>query len=481
MAPISPLSTRSPLQMAIPPIARATSAPPAMTPASTIVTLSTAAHAAANSVRGQGSNAGMAFKPALDTVIAALKSNAPLSLERPQPPDDADQRFSLNVITASGARFDLTLSAGDEGVQVLFGANSALRDDERQAMAQLAQGFQRAVDGMTAVPPRVLLAELAGLAGGVLKSVDVQATVRLPTIPPATQSMDFHADAMQRSVQLDGPAGKVALSVDTSMIAQLGAPQQQERAIDNYLAQVDQAAARGHGDAALVALFKDAFADLARTQDAEPSARAAPAVARTAAWPLSAQEQAVLTGLPDFSASMTQAPQRNNPVRAGEVTGFNYALSQQTSSGGLTHDSRSLAQTQQSTLTAQFHQPLRAGAALAFDYASDSQNYTYHQIADEARSDVRLGYRDGRLQDASLIQTASQSERVERYVQGRRVADDTTTSGHQLLRNLLAGLTEVDGASGATDRQRALGPLGNHVLLTGDPQALAARDAALRV
>lgn len=47
------------------------------------------------------------------------------------------------------------------------------------------------------------------------RSQDVRPeTVRLPTMPPATQSMAFHADAMRRSVQLDGPSGQVALNVD---------------------------------------------------------------------------------------------------------------------------------------------------------------------------------------------------------------------------------------------------------------------------
>jgi|SRR5450830_175221 len=493
MSSVASLSNLAPAARTVPLVTgRAIAASEAGPAPSAVVSLSAAALAAAEADSGVvPMSASARFRDVGATVLAALKAGATVPLDRQALPKDAEHRFTLSVVTAGGTKVDLTLASRDNGLIVQLSADAELGEDERQALAGLADGFQAAIDGMTKEPPRLRLGELAGLGGGLLQSVDLQAMVTLPTTPPATQTLAFHADAGQRSVQADGPSGKLDVRVDTAMVERLGTRQQQSTAIDSYLKQVDQAAARGHGDAQLVTLFKDAFSDLNRT--ASRDGPAAPAMASSSkAWPLAREEHAVLTGLADFSASMTQAPQWNNPVRSNEVTGFQYELSQQTRSGGDSRANRSLAQTQQSRLTAQFHQPLQEGAPLAFDYSAESQNYTYHQIDDTAHSEVKLGYRDGRLRGASLAQSVSQSERVQQYVLGRMMADDTIPAEQHVVRDLVAALAPYQPgqeAAGRDDsrevrearRQQALDALGPHMLLLGDSVDLAARAAALNI
>lgn len=493
MSSVAALSTIAPAARTTPRATGRATASEAGAPApSAVVSLSAAALAAAEADTGATPLSTSArFRDVGATVLAALKAGATVPLAQQVLPKDVDHRFTLSVVTAGGTKVDLALASRDDGLIVQLSADAALRDDERQALAALADGFQAAIDGMTQEPPRLRLGELAGLGGGLLQSVDLQAMVTLPTTPPATQTLAFHADAGQRSVQADGPSGKLDMRVDTSMVDSLGTRQQQSAAIDSYLKQVDQAAARGHGDAQLTTLFKDAFSDLSRTASRDgPAAPGTTSSGKT--WPLAKEEHAVLTGLADFSASMTQAPQWNNPVRTNEVTAFQYELSQRTERGGDSRANRSLAQTQQARLTARFHQPLQEGTPLAFDYSAESQNYTYHQIDDTARSDVKLGYRDGRLREASLAQSVSQSERVQQYVLGRMVSEHTIPAEQHLVRDLVAALAPYQpgqDAAGRDDsrevreerRQQSLDALGQHMVLLGDSVALAARNTALEV
>lgn len=493
MSSVASLSPIAPAARTLPAAASRATATGAGTPASSaVVSLSAAALAAAEADTGVAPlPASARFRDVGATVLAALKAGATVPLTPQALPKDVEHRFTLSVVTAAGTKVELALASRDNGLIVQLNADAALHEDERQALAGLADGFQAAIDGMTQVPPRLRLGALAGLGGGLLQSVDLQAMVTLPTAPPAAQTLAFHADAEGRSVQVDGPSGKLDVRVDTSMVGSLGTRQQQSAAIERYLDQVDQAAARGHGDAQLATLFKDAFSDLSRTASRDgPAAPGTTSSGKT--WPLAKEEHAVLTGLADFSAGMTQAPQWNNPVRANEVTAFQYELSQQTERGGEAHANRSLAQTQQARLTARFHQPLQEGAPLAFDYSAESQNYTYHQIDDTARSAVKLAYRDGRLREASLAQSVSQSERVQQYVLGRMVSEHAIPAEQHLVRDLVAALAPYQPAHEAGEhddsreareerRQQSLDALARHTVLLGDSVALAARDAALRL
>jgi hypothetical protein len=343
-------------------------------------------------------------KPAADTAI----------------PEDVDNRFALSVMTASGRKVDLVLANLGDEMFVRVDADPELGEDEREALAGLAKGFQEAIDGMALDPPRIRLGELARL-NPLLQSIELRADVTLPGEPPQQQSLDLHLDADRRTLAIDGPRGAISLGIDTARLELLGTRQQQARAIDTYLKGFDGAVRRGHGNPELAAMFKDAFSDLSRT-----SSRDAPETGMLAGErkPLSRVDRAVLTGLADFEASVTETPRQDNPARRDEVTGFRYDVSQATRTEEK-DARRSLAQVQKSQLKAQFHEALNKGDTLAFDFRSETQNYRYHEIEDSASSTVALDYKDGRLTGVRLEQSLSQSERVRKYVLGRLMSDET--------------------------------------------------------
>lgn len=449
---------------------------------STVVHLSTAGLAAqAEDASTPPRPPGLRFQDVAAPLFAALKAGAPVAIGAAELPKDLDNRFSLDIVTKSGTRVGLTLASRGDELLVQVQADAALGADERDAVVALAEGYQAAIDGLSSQPPRVALGGLAQAGSGILATIDLTAQVTLPTTPPATQSLAFHLDEAQRSVALDGPAGQVDLAVRTDTPMPPGSRQQQERAIESYLRQFDQAAARGHGDAGLMTMFKEAFADLSRTATADAPASQLP----TRAW-LAPQDRAMLTGLSDFSASVAQTPRWDNPVRRTEVDGFEYEVSQRTHVGGATRDARSVAQSQQSCLSAQFHEPLTPGAPLAFDYAAESQNYRYSTIEDSASSDVELRYQEGRLLGASLRQSVRQSEHVEEYLLGKLTSRRDTPLERQLVRDLVDSLQPSRTEGGARSpeqrderRERVLAALGREMLLLGDTAELGARDARL--
>lgn len=398
-------------------------------------------------------------------------------------PTDAANRFVLGIVTAGGKHVDLALAdaGGDTIVQVR--ADEDLSDDERAALAGLAKGFQAAIDGLAQDPPQIRLSGLTGFDSRILQSVDLRAAVALPGVDAGTQALDVHLDAASRKVAVDGPSGQVNVGIDASRLETLGTRQQQARAIDSYLKQFDEAAARGHADPGLTQMFKDTFAALSAT-----ATRDRPATGSR--WALSQDDHAVLTGLADFDASVTQTPGRDNPLRRNEVDGFGYTVSQQTRTGGATPADRSVVQVQHAHLTAQFHQPLKDDGVLRFKVPPDQQNYNYHEIDDVANAQVELGYKDGRLQTATMEQSVSQSERIRKYVLGKLQSDRTTPASMHLARDLVAALApyQADGHAGSSDdtkedrerrRLAALDALSANVYLVGTRRELAARDVEL--
>lgn len=472
----------------------ATSAAGTATP-SFIVSLSTegraAAQAATDAQAPQRSPAAR-FRDAGASLLESLKTRKTVGVDFQPVSRDATHGFTLSVVTARGTKVDLSLSTHGDGMATQVAADAELNSDEREALAGLAQGFQDMIDGMTLDVPKIRLGALAQLNTSVLQSIDLHAAVTLPTVPPALQSLDFHIDAGQRSMQADGPAGKVDVTVKTGMLESLGTKQQQAKAIDSYLKGIDKAAARGHGDAGLVTMFKDAFSDLSRTASRDGPARQSGIALKQGSVPgfFAREDRAVLTGLADFSASISQTPQYNNPVHRDEVDSFEYEVSQQTRTEGKSRADRSLGQVQQSRLKAQFHTPLQEGVPLAFDFSAQSQNYKYHQVDDSARSSVALDYKDGRLRKASMEQTVSQSERIREYVLGRVMSDQTIPAEHRLVRDLMATLSPYqtsehggkrDASSEAREarREAALAALGEQFYLLGSATDLSTRDRSL--
>ncbi|NRR30661.1 hypothetical protein HSX11_10740 [Oxalobacteraceae bacterium] len=493
MTSISQLSNWQPVAARLPsgvPAKAAQPAGPALPPTpSSVVKLSPESLAASKSGAAGGAASGLPaayrFMGVGASMLNGFKSGAAIPTEPPADlPGTVDNKFALSITTTSGLRVELTLASLDDGMAVQLSASGDLSEAERRALSALAEGFQAAIDGMMKDKPQVRLAALAQFDTAQLKSVDLRAAVKRDTLPPSSSTIDFHADAAHRKVSLDGASGKVEVKVDTSRLASLGNQDQQARAITGYLKQFDQAAGRGHADAELMAMFKDAFADLNRSSRKEAPADKGLSLPRQ--WTLAQEDQAVLTGLGDFSAAIEQTPKFSNPLRKLEKDSFNYAVSQSTSVEGARSEDRQVSQQQRSRLTAQFHLGSDGDDQLALDLTPESQTYGYHQISDEASSNVELGYRDGRLIKARLEQRASQSDSVMDYVKGKLMAQRTTPAEQTLVVDLLASLalyqTGEDSKAGEASqqqrdarRQATLAAVSEGILLLGSASDLAQR------
>ncbi|MFM0555280.1 hypothetical protein P0D69_30540 [Paraburkholderia sediminicola] len=226
-------------------------------------------------------------------------------------------------------------------------------------------------------------------------------------------------------------AGTINLKVDTSDSAVWGSGAQRDQAIASYLAQFDNANAKGHGNTALMSMFKDAFTQL--NSDYGTSSQQLPGTAY-APW-LAQSDHAMLTGLADFTGSMTDNPVSSNPMLVNQTDTFSYQVSQSTRTEGNLLDGK-ISQTQQSHLQATYHQAL-AGGTLRLDKSLASQNYDYVQINDDASSTVNIATKRGKLLQATLNQASNQSVRQSEYVRGVLVSDVTTPTNTSDSKDLL--------------------------------------------
>jgi hypothetical protein len=195
---------------------------------------------------------------------------------------------------------------------------------------------------------------------------------------------------------------------------------------------------------------------------------------------LSASDHAMLTGLADFHASMTQATSAPNPRRPGEKDGFSYEVSQETQITG--HDSldRGISQHQHSDLSASFHTALSPEQTLKLTLNPTSQNYYYTQIDDSADSQTDIAYQKGKLTQASISQSASESTHRSKYMMAELVEDNTMPSTQSSSRDLLGLLKSFEDDTSAPTRQRqaewtqTLSAIHAGVGLQSDPTRIAA-------
>lgn len=155
---------------------------------------------------------------------------------------------------------DIALDSGGGTLAVSMHSSGKLSDAERNALAKMADGFQHAIDGLSAVPPTVDLSGLMDTDPSVLSSVKLQFNVT--NDGSNNLAVDFSTSSAARTLSISGAAGKMNVDVDTSNSALWGSDAQRSQAIASYLKQIDNATARGHGNAALMSMFKDAFSQM---------------------------------------------------------------------------------------------------------------------------------------------------------------------------------------------------------------------------
>lgn len=382
----------------------------------------------------------------------------------------ADNLISLSIKTASGKTVTFSLTSQDDGLGVQATVDGGpLSEDELKAIGVLGSAFQAAVDGLTAVPPKLDLGKLTQFDSSVLASIDLNA--KLKGVDGEDLILAYRADSQSRTTQMSGPDGELNLSVDLKNSAILGDAKQQANALNSYLAQLERVQERGNAKAALMEMFKDAFSAMNShyPQGAAPS------------QPLTrnATNKGLLTGLADFEASIKQTNNASNPMRLSEVDSFAYTLSQKTVVAGSIMSNRSVDQVQQSSLAASYHKSLKGGKAPVLGTTTDSQNYLYVEVNDKASSSASLAYKDGRLTRASVTQNASQGTRTQQYVLGKMVEETvvpkeaSTSRSHLVLLEYAAKQSKKSqDAQEQSMLKEALATLHNSVLLQENPSAL---------
>lgn len=383
--------------------------------------------------------------------------------------------ISLTLKTASGKTIELSLASQDDGLAVQAQVSGGdLSDDELNALNAMADGFQSAIDGLTAKPPTLKLDALTHFDAKAFASVDLKTSLKLED--GSAQTLELHADADQRSVRMSGALGNLDLSVDLKNAAIRGDSAQQAKALDGYVSQIEAARKRGDGDAQLLSMFEDAFKTL---HSQYPDTRVSSAPQTVNSIELTDTDHGLLTGLGDFSASVSEKSVEGNPGRPGELDSFAYTLSQTTQSKGRDQMNRTIVQDQQSQLTASYHKPLPGGQKLALSTDPTTQNYLYYQVSDQASSKTSIGYKKGELVDATLSQSASQSTRIAKYVMGRLEKDTHTPISTSKTQNFLSVLQqalqqdrEAKQGRGTSTLNGTLAGIHAKVLLQSDPSKL---------
>jgi len=358
---------------------------------------------------------------------------------------------SLKVQTRSGQSVELKIgvnsgeSGGTRGLQVEVSSSGPLSGAERDALARLSDGLDRALEGLGDGVPALDLSGLTGFdADGVLTGLDLR--IDHPDAsadrPGQLRSFSLQLGAEKKSLSLRTTSGEMALEVDAAATSRTtsGAPASGRRwsAIDQLLQQVDAAAERSHADAAMTKSFKDAFrqlqappADPDETRRADETRRPyadegrerlRDAASTLAVWPaanvvsggavdaldpsamapmsdgLRAQAQSLQSGLADFQASFSADSQRTSRIGSVQEAGHaDYRIGQTTSerpnaaTGG-----RSITQTQTETLSASFQKSRtytldRAGGKYDATTVEDSKTVT--TLIDTTRDSIARAMR----------------------------------------------------------------------------------------
>lgn len=191
--------------------------------------------------------------------------------------------------------------------------------------------------------------------------------------------------------------GTIQVDVDLSQEAILGKASQRDAAVRDYLRQFDRARQRGEGDAALMTQFKDAFSAMHSQYGNE-----APPDLLSREITLSRGDRSALSGMADFSASISQVSQSPNAILPEERDSFRFAVSQRTQVGGANTPNRSLRQEQQASLSASYHRQIDAETPMNLAGPRETQNYLYIEIQDRSSSTTDIAYRDGALIKAQV-------------------------------------------------------------------------------
>lgn len=365
--------------------------------------------------------------------------------------DVPTERVELRIQTKSGTT--VTLSIVDQreeglngtGISTEIQVDGELTAAERKALAAMANGFEKAIQGLAAGETQMNLEELAQFDGSVIDRMELKTNIYGRDKYGARYQKlgaDFIADANTRDIRLNSPEGEIRMSVDLRQPALWGNAAQKSKAVRQYLDGIDRAAKRGNADESLIKMFKSTFAALNSTYGAQSTDRSLRGLeADPGAW--SDEDKSWLTGLADFNTALTATPKASNPRHSQELDRFHYALSQSTTITGSEKSHRGVTQTQDSNLVAAYHRSLISSKKPALDSTAASQNYFYNQVEDSAHTQVHLGYEKDALVAATLTKTLTQSLRIQKFENNKLVEDHSIPDQRASVVDLLPLLSQL--------------------------------------
>jgi hypothetical protein len=341
-------------------------------------------------------------------------------------------KASLKVQTRSGQTVEFIIavdnSPGRNGLQVEIKSSGPLSSSERNALAKLAQGFDKALEGLgQADKPKMDLASLMDFDASVLKSVDL--SIKNPQASQPLSSFNLHLGPERKSIDFKGLLGETALSVDGQTPMGAVDSRQRQSAIDGLLRQFDAAAQRSHADSQLVGMFKDAFSQLHASTASSVASVVTPERQEAAS-----RIQPLLSGLADFEASFSGEFERTGRyggvIEKGNV---DYRLSQQTevTQTAGAEDLRA-EQTQEEQLLGQYMQS-RGGVML--DLASG--NYDVFTVEDSTRTSTKVETVKGKLSEATRQTEQQLLQTMKKMVNFRAEEERSTPRNKSLVENLL--------------------------------------------
>ncbi|GAB7538200.1 hypothetical protein [Burkholderia sp. 3C] len=422
-----------------------------------------------NSISGQFNNLGSALLERFTSTGSNFSQSVTVSAANGSPANALGAQgvqgdINLVVQTVSGASVSIELSSKNGTLGVSVNGTGTLSDADRTALSKLADGFQQAIDGLSGSPPALNLTGLTQYDFSVLSSVNLQYSVSGDGAD--NRSANISLSDTKRTVNITDSAGTVNLSVDAASVSALGSSTQQSAAITSYLAQFDHANQEGRGNSAVMNLFKDAFTQLNGNMST-PSQQ----IPGTDNQPwLEQAAHSMLTGLPDFTGSVTDTPVQSNPVLPKQTDDFSYQVSQTTQVDGQASQG-AITQNQQSRLSASYHTALDGGSLKKpLSAASNSQSYDYAHVSDEASSTVSLLTEKGKLKNANLRKSENESTKIAQFLHGVKASDVTTphsTTESKDLRSLLTPmLNNGQAAANGVGWQQLLSTLHGMILLS---------------
>lgn len=343
-----------------------------------------------------------------------------------------DSAVALTITTRTGATVSLSLTRQSDGMAVEIKTSGTLSKDESEAIAGLGDAFQKALNGLAQQPPKMDLSDLTKFDSSVLKSVDLKTDIRRGDTK--LQSLNFHADDAERWVAYQDQDVSLKMTSDRSQNASSGNAFQQQLTLSAYDKQFDKARSDGHGNKAQMDMLKSVF----RALNASTAAEQSEAITATnTAIRLGSNGASHLSGLNDFSLSLSQTEQSINPRRQEEKQSFSYQASQTTENNRLNDGSGAVKQTTHAHLSASWYKALDANTPLSLNMKKSSQNYYYHQLEQDSLKTTSLNFNgQGQLASVGTTSQISNRETVTKYVLGQ-VIDSFVTPEDENKENLI--------------------------------------------